>query len=134
MWTFFKILTFQEDKLSKLENKWEHNSKLSKTRKSNKSEISSNWRKTDWRLTCLIKSISWEKRRKKTRDFWQSTRNSRTRWVNLLNSTEEPNKKVNVRLHWTHRFFWLKISLMLLTHNDIKYLSISLFIFHLRFS
>lgn len=36
MSTFSKILTFPEDKLSKSENRWEQNSKLSKTRKSNR--------------------------------------------------------------------------------------------------
>lgn len=85
---FCKIRTSQEERLSRFENKSELSSKPSRTRKSNRSEIFSNLRRTDWSLIYLIRSINSERKRRSLPDCWPSTRSSKTRSVSHQSSTE----------------------------------------------
>lgn len=50
MLIFYMIIPYQEDKQYKFENKLRYSSKPLKTEKSNKSEMSSNYKKEDYNL------------------------------------------------------------------------------------
>lgn len=128
MSTFCKIPTFQEDRLFKFESKLEFSLKLSKTKKLSKSETFSNLKRTDLNLTYLTKSTNLEKRKRNLQGCLPSIRNSKTRSENHPNSIEEQKTRVSAEPPSTHKFCSLKISLMLLIHNDIHNLSISIMI------
>lgn len=77
--TFCRIRTSPEERQFRFENRSELSFKPSRTKKLSRSEIFSNLRRTDWSLTCSIRSTNSERKRRSLPDCWPSTRNSRTR-------------------------------------------------------